>query len=169
MFIRSKAEPQGKEIPIGRLRGMLVALYISYPVGCLLRLFASEQTGVGFALDIGGLLLIGVAAMMFIGVAGASAQRLMQEEERLLDERERAERRKAHQSAYMILASFFALAVIYMQLALDLANRSQPVMVWTPTTGDHWNALFWYVFFLAMTLPTAVHAFSRQSDLGDDE
>jgi hypothetical protein len=146
-------------------RALVTALYVSYPIGCVLQLIADE-TATGLALRIAGLSLVVVAFAAFAVLAGSSLQRQAQEPENLLDERELADRNRAAYQAHSVFAGIVLLSLIYLMLRQDLSNNSN-LDLWAPTTGDHWNALFWGAAMLAMTLPAAFLAFRKCHPLED--
>jgi hypothetical protein len=39
--------------------------------------------------------------------------------------------------------------------------------LWSPTTPEHWNALFWGVILLGLTLPAAFLAWEKEPPLED--
>jgi len=162
MYITSKSKPGGREFSRTTMRALIALLYLGYPAGCILRLTGGDDP-TGRAMSLVGTLLILIAAAAFFAIGASSLQRIMQDRESALDEREISIRRKAHERAYPTFAGLALLGLMYMELGDDLASR-KGVAIWRPTEGDHWNALFWAALFLSLTLPAAYEAFSGRGD-----
>jgi hypothetical protein len=136
---------------------------VAYPLGCALRLLAPEAGGPGspgFVLDAGGLALIVSAVIAFIVVAPSSWQRIVGEEEKLLDERELQQRYKAQAFGYSIFTVLAVLFAFYMEVSIDLETQ-KGVLLWRPSTADHWNAFIWGGLLYAFVLPTAYLAWTQ--------
>ena len=159
MFVRSATRPFGRHLPRKAARGLVIALYALYPIGCVLQL-APDNTEAGVALSVIGLALVVIAIGAFAVLAGSSLQRQAQEEEPKLDERELAERNRAAYRAHSVFSVTVLLGMIYLMLGRDL-GESGKLDLWTPTTGEHWNALFWGFAMLSLTLPAAFLAFQK--------
>lgn len=166
MFIRSKAHPYGRMLPLGTVRMLIIALFVLYPLGCVLQLL--PLTGeAGKWLSVTGLMMV-VAALIAFGVlAGSSLQRQMQEPESELDERERAERNRAAFHAHSVFSGVVLTGVLYMMLATDLAEAGK-FAAWRPQTGSHWNAIFGGLILLSFTLPGAMNAFGKSRALPEE-
>ncbi|MDX2275719.1 MAG: hypothetical protein NW206_09745 [Hyphomonadaceae bacterium] len=168
MFIRSASRPFGRHLPRGVARGLVIALYTLYPIGCALQLVPDDNTA-SAALSITGLALVVAAIAAFVLLAGSSLQRQAQEEEAKLDERELAERNRAAYGAHAVFSGIVLLGVIYLMLSQDLVSSGK-LSLWTPTAFEHWNALFWGFTMLALTLPAAFLAFQKSDpDLEPNE
>lgn len=168
MFVRSAKRPFGRSLSPATARGLVIALYALYPIGCVLQLIADE-TATGDALRIAGLSLVVAAFAAFAVLAGSSLQRQAQEPETLLDERELADRNRAAYQAHSVFAGIVLLSLIYLMLRQDLSDNRN-LDLWAPATGDHWNAIFWGAAMLAMTLPAAFLAFRKShadQDMGE--
>jgi H+/gluconate symporter-like permease len=159
MYIRSKSRPAGRQMSTPVIRGLIVGLYTLYPVGCILQLLP-ESWGGGTALSVAGLIAVAASLIMFAVLAGSSLQRQAQEAESELDERERADRNKAAFYAHSVFSSAVLLGLIYIMLTTDMAEAGK-LDLWRPSTGDHWNAIFWGLGLLSVTLPGAVLAFGK--------
>lgn len=159
MFVRSAKRPFGRFLSTATSRSLVLALYVFYPAGCVLQLIADEAA-TGLALRIVGLCLVAAAFAAFAALAGSSLQRQAQEPESVLDERELADRNRAAYQAHSVFAGLVLLGLIYLMLRQDL-SQNRNLDLWAPTTADHWNALFWGVAMLAMTLPAAFLAFRK--------
>lgn len=159
MFVRSAKRPFGHSLSPATARGLLIALYALYPIGCVLQLVADE-TVTGAALRIAGLGLVAAAFAAFAVLAGSSLQRQAQEPAALLDERELADRNRAAYQAHSVFAGIVLLSLIYLMLQQDLSDNRN-LDLWAPATGEHWNAIFWGAAMLAMTLPAGFLAFRK--------
>ncbi len=159
MFIRSAKRPFGHSLSPATARGLVIALYALYPLGCVMQLIADETTS-GVALRIAGPCLVVAAFAAFAVLAVSSLQRQTQEPETLLDERELADRNRAAYQAHSVFAGIVLLCLIYLMLRHDLSDNRN-LNLWAPTTGEHWNAIFWGSAMLAMTLPAAFLAFRK--------
>ncbi|MGE0531239.1 MAG: hypothetical protein AB7G40_10830 [Hyphomonadaceae bacterium] len=102
--------------------------------------------------------------MAFAVLAGSSFQRQAQEPDAKLDERELAQRNRAAYRAFSLFAGLVALGLLYMNLRLDFVDRFD---LWAPVTPEHWNALFWGVVILGLTLPAAFLAWEKEPPLED--
>lgn len=167
MFITDKNNP-AVEMPLRRLRALIATMYVAYPLGCVLQILFTDDGAASLVADMTGLALVLASAVAFLLVARTSVQRIMHVAEAELDERELTERWRAHQSAYGAFSALALALLIYLALALDFADRA-PFPIWTPTTFEHWNALFWAGFLLAVTLPTAFYAFASRADAPEDD
>lgn len=144
-------------------RSLFVALYVLYPVGCILQL--GPDTGDDLSiLSIVGLLMVAASFLAFAVLAGSSFQRQAQEPDAKLDERELAQRNRAAYRAFSLFAGLVALGLLYMNLRLDFVDRFD---LWAPVTPEHWNALFWGVVILGLTLPAAFLAWEKEPPLED--
>ncbi len=161
MFFRSARRPWGSAMHPTLARGLFIALYTLYPLGCILQLGADDAPGAA-ARSIFGLVMIVGALIAFAVLAGSSFQRQAQEPDAKLDERELAQRNKAAYRAFSVFAGLVLVGLIYLQLRLDLADR---VSLWAPTTREHWSALFWGLLLLALTLPAAFLAWEKEPPL----
>jgi hypothetical protein len=132
---------------------------VAYPLGCALRVLAPGADGNGVALDAAGLALIVSAVVAFIVVAPSSWQRIVAEDEKLLDERELQQRYRAQAFGYNVFTGLAALFAFYMQVGIDLETKKD-LLIWRPSTADHWNASIWGVLLYAFTLPTAYLAWT---------
>ena len=150
-------------VPVTRsIRSMKLATLFAlalYPLGCLLRLAATEGGAAALAFDIAGLVLVVAAVAAFAFIAPTSWQRIVGEEERLLDERELQQRYKAQAFGYAVFAGLTLLTLIYFAIGTDLGTQ-KGVGVWLPSSFDHWNAFIWGTLLYAFTLPTAYLAWT---------
>ncbi len=163
MYVRSQRRPMGSAMAPGFARALFAALYVLYPLGCVLQL--GPDGGADHTLaSVIGLLMIAAAALIFAVLAGSSFQRQAQEPDAKLDERELAQRNRAAYRAFSVLAGLAALGLLYMSLRLDFVDRFP---LWAPTTPEHWNALFWGAIILGLTLPAAFLAWEKDPPLED--
>ena len=159
MFVTSATRPFGRHLPRNSARGLVIALYALYPIGCALQL-APDDAAAGVALSVAGLGLVLIAILAFLVIAGSRLQRQAQEEEPKLDERELAERNRAAYRAHSVFSGTVLLGMIYLMLSQDLIASGR-LDLWAPTKGEHWNALFWGFTMLSLTLPAAFLAFQK--------
>jgi hypothetical protein len=162
MFIRSAARPFGRSLSPAQARGLVIALYAFYPIGCVLRLVPETADG-AIALNTLGLGLVLTAFVAFGLLSGSSLQRQAQEDEPRLDEREVAQRNRAAYQAHFVFSGAALMGLIYLALREDL-SASGKLTLWAPTTGDHWSAVFWGSAMLALTLPAAILAFQTSRE-----
>lgn len=163
MYVRSRRRPMGSAMSPLLARSLFLALYVLYPLGCILQLGPDSGEGLPIASVI-GLLMVAVSFLAFAVLAGSSFQRQAQEPDAKLDERELAQRNRAAYRAFSVFAGLVALGLLYMNLYGDFADR---VPLWAPTTPEHWNALFWGVIMLGLTLPAAFLALENEPPLED--
>ena len=136
---------------------------VAYPFGCALRLIAPEAGGPdspGFALDAGGLALIVSAVIAFFIVAPSGWQRIVAAEEKRLDERELQQRYRAQAFGYSVFTVLAVLFAFYMEVSIDLETQKN-MLLWRPSTSDHWNAFIWGGLLYAFVLPTAYLAWTQ--------
>jgi hypothetical protein len=164
MFLRSEKYPFGRDMTHAQVRRLSMALYTLYPVGCALQLLPEASpwaTGAAIA----GLLMVAVALMIFAWLAGSGLQRIAQEPESALDERELQLRNRAAYQAFSVFAGIVLIGLMYLMLRQDLADSTRwaaaAQTLWAPSTGAHWNAVFWGLLLLALTLPAAILSFNR--------
>lgn len=163
MYLRSRRRPMGSAMSQPLARRLFVALYVLYPLGCILQL-GPDSSGESPILSVIGLLLVAGSFLVFAVLAGSSFQRQAQEPETKLDERELAQRNRASYRAFSVLASLAALGLLYMALRLDFADQ---IPLWAPTDQAHWSALFWGAIILGLTLPAAFLAWEKAPPLED--
>lgn len=166
MFIQSNSHPFGRTLSLGMARSLTILLYAGYPLGCVLQIAAGEGQGGGW-LALGGLALIVVAVVAFVILATSSLQRLAQEPESKLDEREMQERNRAAFIAHGLFSAVVMGGLFFMMVRADLAKNGKAAL-WGPTDGDHWNALMFGAALLSLTLPAAVLAWTRRNDALDE-
>ncbi|HIG23743.1 MAG TPA: hypothetical protein EYG02_03530 [Henriciella marina] len=121
---------------------------IAYPAGCILMLNANDRV----AIEIAGFALILVALIGFAMIAPSWIQRITGEEKVKLDEFEMDVRRRAYSAAYHGFTALALIFVVYLGIVSDA--QAKLGWLWTPTTFDHWNAIFWGAFLYATLLPT---------------
>lgn len=163
MYIRSRRRPMGGAMSPVLARSLFGALYVLYPLGCILQLGPDTGDGLPFASVI-GLLMVASSFLAFAVLAGSSFQRQAQEPDTKLDERELAQRNRAAFRAFSVFAGLAALGLLYMDLRMDFADRLD---LWAPTEQAHWNALFWGAIILGLTLPAAFLAWEKEPPLED--
>lgn len=80
-----------------------------------------------------------------------------------LDERQVKARDNAYRIAYALFSSLAGLGVLYWYLATDAVK----LRLWLPTTTNELNAVFWGVWLLMVSLPTAVLAWIEPDPVQD--
>lgn len=163
MYVRSRRRPMGSSMSPVMARSLFAALYLLYPLGCILQL-GPDTGGDLDLLSVIGLLMVAASALIFAVLAGSSFQRQAQEPDSKLDERELAQRNRAAYAAFSVFAGLVGLGLIYMSIRLDVADRFE---LWAPTSPEHWNALFWGALMLGLTLPAAFLAWEEEPPLED--
>lgn len=163
MFLRSSRRPMGSAMSPTLARTLFAALYLLYPLGCIMQL--GPEAGEDLPLlSVLGLLMVAASFLAFVVLAGSSFQRQAQEPDSKLDERELTQRNRAAYRAFAVFAGLAALGLLYMDLRLDFADR---IPLWAPTEQAHWNALFWGAIILGLTLPAAFLAWESEPPLED--
>ena len=85
-------------------------------------------------------------------------QRIADEKESKLDERQAAVRNRAHRTAYQILGSVVMLALVYTSISLGYFSNQ----LWTPEiTADNASTIAMGAVFFIITLPTAIIAWNE--------
>lgn len=163
MYVRSRRRPMGAHMSPVVARSLFAALYVFYPLGCILQLGPDTGDDMRVASMI-GLILVAASFLVFAVLAGSSFQRQAQEPDSKLDERELMQRNRAAYGAYSMLAGLVALSLLYMNVRLDFDDQ---IPLWAPTTPEHWNALFWGAIMLGLTLPAAFLAWEKTPPLED--
>jgi MFS family permease len=147
--------------PRRRRRWSVVALYGSYVLFCaataIVANFASKAAhAVAIALLIAGIAGAAYGVVTLLGRTFVNAPNIRDE---ALDERQLVRRNKALARAYPVIGMFAALCLIYMMI------------------GDFWpgvrnftviEALFWATFLLAISLPSAIIAWSEPDPLPEE-
>lgn len=163
MYVRTRRRPMGSAMSPLLARTLFVALYVLYPLGCILQL--GPDTGDDLpVLSVIGLLMVAASFLAFAILAGSSFQRQAQEPDAKLDERELSQRNRAAYRAFSVFAGVVALGLLYMNLRLDFVDQFD---LWAPVTPEHWNALFWGTIILGLTLPAAFLAWEEEPPLED--
>lgn len=163
MYVRSRRRPMGSSMSPVLARSLFAALYVLYPLGCILQL-GPDTGGDLDVMSVIGLLMVAASGLIFAVLAGSSFQRQAQEPDSKLDERELAQRNRATYVAFSVFAGLVALGLLYMSIRLDFEDR---FALWAPTSSEHWNALFWGVLMLGLTLPAAFLAWEEEPPLED--
>lgn len=163
MYVQSRRRPMGAAMSPMLARSLFAALYVLYPLGCILQLGPDTSDDLPL-FSVIGLLMVAASFLAFAVLAGSSFQRQAQEPDAKLDERELAQRNRAAYRAFAVLAGIVALGLLYMDLRLDFADR---IPLWAPTEQAHWNALFWGAIILGLTLPAAFLAWEKEPPLED--
>lgn len=142
-----------------RRRGLVLTLYASYAL--LVTCFAlASATGPGFVFT---LALLPVGLLLVFAFLALSQIALPYSSEGVgvtlppLDERQVQVRDRAFYRAYQILASIFGLWIVYESIARDMTRQ----WFWFPSTTDEYQAIVWGYLLVAMTLPSAVIAWTE--------
>jgi hypothetical protein len=140
-------------------RGLVLSLYLGYAL--ILTLFATrEALPSGWFAPLAFILLL-VTALSYIGLY-TSTRSVADASDGQLDERERSVRDSAYRFAYQALSGTFLLSAFYTMVAMDGGS------LWFPRTLNEASAVFWGVFLLATTLPTAIIAWREPDPVDDD-
>jgi hypothetical protein len=161
------ARPRRSQIT---LRIATLTALIGYPAGCLVHLIfpdTTPQPGLSVA-EIAGFALFGLSLLAFGVIAPSWMQRIVGEQTDLLDEFELDLRRRAYVFSYHGLSAAMGAFLFYMAIGVDL-DASGKLNLWTPSTYDHWNAIFWGVLLYAFVLPTTWLAWAGPAPLSEDD
>ncbi len=153
-----------------RRRRAVLALYLGYPLfvaslwgGSALR--HHGEPGLAWAMVVP--LAVTVVAMLAGGyiLLSRTAINLPNMSDRVLDERQRLVRDRAYRISFRLVSGVLLSAALYMMMALSSG--------WSvPHTADAGQAIFWGVFVVTTTLPTAVIAWTepapREDEAADD-
>lgn len=143
IFYRSDKGP--RDLSLQMVRALSAATLLAYPAGALTMALGPDTA----ATLIAGSTLLVLSLISFTFLAGSSIQRIVAEEEKVLDEFERRLRGRAINRSYATFTALALLAVIYAAIASDKGG-------WVPSTYEEFNGLFWGVFLYAAVLPTAI-------------
>ena len=152
------------------MRIATLAALIAYPAGCVVQIVFPDTTP-GPSLTAGeafGFALLGVSLLAFCFIAPSWLQRIVGEETQRLDEFEMDLRRRAYTFSYQVFAGLAVLFALYMALSVDVAESAK-LRFWTPTTYDHWNAIFWGAMLYAFVLPTTWLAWAGPAPINEGE
>jgi len=149
-----------------RRRGLVVVLYASYAL--LIACFAlAERSGLGLMFA-AGLLPSGLALISAFWALSQLALPYATEgtgrNAELVDERQLQVRDRAFYRAYQILSSLFGLWVVYE----GIARTNERQWFWVPQTFGDYQAIVWGYLLVAMTLPSALIAWT-EPDLSDSD
>jgi hypothetical protein len=137
----------------------VILFYVSYPVGTIVlyQLLGGETF---YALSH---LLLTVALLTWFGILriGRVGKRIADDADDRLDERQISVRNAAYLDAYRIVSAVALLGCIWIALGLDQG------WWWVPSTYNEWNAIFWGLFLLTTSLPSAFLSW-REPDRPDD-
>jgi len=142
IFYRSEKGATDRSVAF--VRAASLASLLAYPAGALtLALGQDSATNsiIGY-----GLVLFSILCAALL--TGSTAQRIVGEEAKLLDEFELTLRYRTMGTAYAVFSTLALGAAIYAAIAADKGG-------WLPTTYEHYNGVFWGIFLYAFTLPTA--------------
>lgn len=150
-----------------RRRAVVVALYTSYLA--LVACFAGAgRSGMGLVLLAA---LIPVAAVLIWSFLALSQIALPYTSEGVgvvlpeLDERQLQVRDRAFYRAYQMLSSMAGLWIVYE----TIARTSKRQWFWVPVSFDEYQAIVWGYLLLAMTLPSAVIAWTEPDPAAVDD
>ena len=151
LYYRSTKDSAGRRpMTMKMLRLLATAPLAAYPAGCVILLNAPADNLlaqlIGFAFIL--IALLGAALVLPSWI-----QRIAGEEKDKLDEFELDQRRRAYSAAYHAFTALTLIFVAYLGVVSDA--QEQIAWLWTPSTFDHWNAVFWGVFLFASLLPSA--------------
>jgi MFS family permease len=141
-----------------RRRGSVVALYGSYVLICASVAIVANFAGAIAGVIGGALMIAGIAAACYgvITLLGRTFVNAPNIRDAALDERQRARRNDALVRAYPVVGMFTAVSLLYV-----MAGYAWP-LVRNYTVIE---ALFWGVFLLAISLPSAIIAWTEPDPL----
>ncbi len=145
-----------------RRRGSVVALYGSYVLCCVSVAIAAIAT-TPIAQAVGGVLLLtGVAGACYgvVTLLGRTFVNAPNVRDAALDERQRARRNEALARAYPVIGMFAAVSLLYM-----IAGDAWPAL----RNFTVIEALFWAIFLLAISLPSAIIAWTEPDPIAEAE
>jgi len=150
-----------------RRRRAVLALYLGYPsfiAALWLGSFVAHRRPQALAAPFLALILVATAAMLWGGytLLSRTAINLPNLSDRVLDERQRLVRDGAYRVSFRLVSGVLLVAALYMFMAL---NAGWPV----PRSGEAAQAIFWGVFIVTATLPTAVIAWTTAPPPSADE
>ena len=166
MIFYRKPMKEGASLPmrVKRVRVLSLLALVTYPVGAILALLGDLNDVAAFA--VGGLLLVFVALVAFVGMVGTGVQRIAGEEDAKLDPVEMDLRHRTYSRAYNYVSSAFLVALLYLAIASDTQDS---IGLWVPSTFDHWSGVMWGGILLVMVLPTAILSWSLpEEEIVDD-
>jgi MFS family permease len=144
-----------------RRRGSVVALYGSYVLACASVATANFATRpaqvIGLVLLIAGVAAAAYGVFTLLGRTFVNAPNIR---DAALDERQRARRNEALVRAYPVIGMFTALSLLYV-----MAGDAWPVV----RNYTVIEALFWGAFLLAISLPSAIIAWTEPDPLVEAE
>jgi MFS family permease len=146
-----------------RRRWSVVALYGSYVLICASAAITANLTtrpayAVALALLLAGVAAAGYGVFTLMGRTFVNAPNIR---DAALDERQRARRNDALARAYPVIGIFMALCLAYMMICDDVWPRLRNFTVI--------EALFWAAFLLAISLPSAIIAWTEPDPLPELE
>ncbi len=148
-------------------RRAVLALYLGYPTfiaAMWLGSFFNHRQQHAIAAPFLGIVIVASAAMLWGGytLLARTAINLPNIADRVLDERQRLVRDGAYRVSFRLVSGVLLIAALYMLLALGF---EWPL----PRSGDAAQAIFWGVFIVTTTLPTAVIAWTTPAPPAVDE
>lgn len=154
-MMSSPTTPAFQPVPRAVRRTLILAAYLGY-LGMVLAWSLLDPPARWFLVLPLGLIAVvaggGLLMPQILGVSdGADA---------MLDERQTALRNRAYLNGYRVLGALTILAALYCMLA-------QGAGWWLPRTDLALQAVFWGVWLLVTTLPTALLAWT-EPDSGDE-
>lgn len=143
----------------GRRRAVVVNLYASY-IALVACFAAADRSGIGLValialLPIGASLLWSYLALSQITLPYTSDG--MGVKLSPLDERQLQVRDRAFYRAYQLLSSIAGLWIVYE----TIARTNERQWFWVPVAFDQYQAIVWGYLLLAMSLPSAVIAWTE--------
>ena len=134
-------------------RALIVTLYADY---LLLMLFLSDFISHFWLRQIGLFISAGWLIVSFILLfISSSLWKLGNAPDEQVDERQVTIRNQAYRYAYMLVSTFIVVVLIYMSVATDKGY-------WVPNSYTEYNAIFWGVFLLTITLPSSILGWTEE-------
>ncbi len=149
-----------RELPSRAVRRRdIVLLFASYPLGTL-ALHQALGDSRWYSISHIGLSVLILTFLAILRVSRAG-RRIADDIDTRLDERQIALRNAAYLDAYRIVCGVALLGVIWIALGIDQR------LWWVPSTYHEWNDIFWGLFILTTSLPSAFLSW-REPDRADD-
>ena len=142
----------GRSLTLGQRRVSVLAAYLGY-LGMVTVWYLSSRMGSArlfFLVIPFGLFMLAGLAVLFTSWVWHAAN----EPDAALDERQQRVRDRAYLYSYRGIAGVAVLATVYGGLAWDNG-------LWLPNTWNQVQAVVWGILLLAMTLPSAVIAWTE--------
>ena len=109
-----------------------------------------------FVIPLGLVCILAMGSLMMPQLLGVSDG-----SEKMLDERQLKLRNQTYLNAYRVLGTLVMLTALYAYIAADSGTW------WLPKSSLELQAVFWGIWLVALTLPTAIAAWTEPDPLED--